>query len=215
MKIKFTHIIFAFLGFVLLATPALADDLNSDDEQRAEKFVNETVVEFIAILQNSTDRAQREQGFRDLLAERANMRRIAGFTLGQFRRTISKEDFVTFQQLINEVIIRVYANRLGAYSNEKVKVLGTRAKGKNFIVSSKIIFTDNQEPIGVDWWLRKEKTGAFKLFDVRVLGVWMAQEQRASFTSILKNNKGDMQALFRHLRQQLEQPKATTQKTSG
>ena len=38
------------------------------------------------------------------------------------------------------------------------------------------------------------KDGSFSLFDVRVIGVWMAQEQRDSFASVLKNNRGDISA---------------------
>jgi len=49
----------------------------------------------------------------------------------------------------------------------------------------------------------REKNGSFTLFDVRVLGVWMAQEQRDSFSSVLKNNKGDIDTLLEHIRQQV------------
>jgi len=51
--------------------------------------------------------------------------------------------------------------------------------------------------------LRLEKDGSFTLFDVRVLGVWMAQEQRDSFASVLKNNRGDINALLNHLRSKI------------
>jgi phospholipid transport system substrate-binding protein len=36
-----------------------------------------------------------------------------------------------------------------------------------------------------------------------VLGVWMAQEQRDSFSSVLKNNKGDIETLLQHIRNQV------------
>ncbi len=194
------RILALFLGFLLLATPVAW----ADDEKRAQTFVTEMADEAITILQKSTTRKAREQGFRTLLAERANMRRIAGFTLGQFRRDISPEDFETFQGLLNELIIKVYANRLSEYSNEKVIVTGSQSKKANFIVSSKIEFANGREPIGVDWWLRKEKDDSFTLFDLRVLGVWMAQEQRDSFASVLKNNRGDIQALLKHIRKQIK-----------
>ena len=54
-----------------------------------------------------------------------------------------------------------------------------------------------------DCGLVREKDGGYSLFDVQVLGVWMAQEQRASFSSVLKNNKGDINALLEHLRKQI------------
>lgn len=185
-----------------LASPAWADD-TSADEKRAKTFVTELADEAITILKTQTTREGREAGFRKILDERANMRRIARFTLGQFGRQISKEDFATFETLLGEFIVKVYANRLGEYSDEKVIVGKAQAKKKNVIVDSRIEFANGRDPIDIDWWLRLEKDGSLTLFDVRVLGVWMAQEQRDAFASVLKNNKGDIKALLEHLRKQI------------
>ncbi|MDB2626747.1 ABC transporter substrate-binding protein, partial [Alphaproteobacteria bacterium] len=149
-------------------------------------------------------RAGREGKFAALLNERANIRRIARFTLGQFGRKISKEDFASFEKLLGQFIVKVYANRLGEYSDEKVIVGKAQAKKKNVIVESRIEFANGRDPIDIDWWLRLEKDGSMTLFDVRVLGVWMAQEQRDAFSSVLKNNKGDINALLDHLRKQIK-----------
>ena len=123
-----------------------------------------------------------------------------GNSVGKFL----KEDFATFETLLGEFIVKVYANRLGEYSDEKVMVGKAQAKKKNVIVDSRIEFANGRDPIDIDWWLRLEKDGSLTLFDVRVLGVWMAQEQRDAFASVLKNNKGDINALLEHLRKQIK-----------
>ena len=186
-----------------LAPPAWADDTQAD-EKRAKTFVTELADEAITILKTQTTREGREVGFRKILDERANMRRIARFTLGPFARKISDKDFATYQQLLNELIIKVYANRLGEYGNEQLIVGRSQSKKKNFIVNSQIEFDNGRQPIAVDWWLYREKDGSFSLFDVRVIGVWMAQEQRDSFASVLKNNRGDISALLGHIRKQIK-----------
>jgi phospholipid transport system substrate-binding protein len=186
-----------------LAAPAWAED-RAADEARAKIFVTDMADEAITILKTQTTREAREAGFRKLLNERANMRRIARFTLGAFARKISDEDFATYQELLNELIIKVYANRLGEYGNEQVVVGRSQSKKKNFIVKSQIEFDNGRQPIDVDWWLYREKDGSFTLFDVRVIGVWMAQEQRDSFASVLKNNRSDISALLGHIRTQIE-----------
>lgn len=188
---------------VSLATPALAED-TAADEERAKIFVTEMADEAITILKTQSSREGREAGFRKLLDERANMRRIARFTLGPSARKISDEDFAVYQNLLNELIIKVYANRLGEYGNEQLVVGRSQSKKKNFIVNSQIEFDNGRQPIGVDWWLYSEKDGSFALFDVRVIGVWMAQEQRDSFASVLKTNRGDISALLGHIRKQIE-----------
>ena len=123
---------------------------------------------------------------------------------GNLVRKISSEDFAKFETLLGEFIVKVYANRLGEYSDEKVMVGKAQAKKKNVIVDSRIEFANGRDPIDIDWWLRLEKDGSLTLFDVRVLGVWMAQEQRDAFASVLKNNKGDINALLEHLRKQIK-----------
>ena len=191
---------FAVGLFGLLPATAQAQEADLD---AARAFVTRLADDAITILSTAQTRAEREAAFGALLDERANMRRIARFTLGQFGRKISKADFATYEALLGEFIVKVYANRLGEYSDEKVMVGKAQAKKKNVVVASRIEFTNGREPIDIDWWLRLEKDGSLTLFDVRVLGVWMAQEQRDAFASVLKNNKGDINALLDHLRKQI------------
>jgi len=188
---------------VSMAPPAWAEG-TAAYEERAKIFVTEIADEAITILKTKSSRKGREAGFRKLLDERANMRRIARFTLGPSAREISDEDFAIYQNLLNELIIKVYANRLGEYGNEQLIVGRSQSKKKNFIVNSQIEFDNGRQPIGVDWWLYREKDGSFSLFDVRVIGVWMAQEQRDTFASVLKTNRGDISALLEHLRKQIQ-----------
>ncbi|MBL6761708.1 MAG: ABC transporter substrate-binding protein, partial [PS1 clade bacterium] len=173
-------IIAAFALMGLLLTPAAAQEA---DLAKAQAFVTSLADDAIMILSTEKSRAGREAAFAALLDERANMRRIARFTLGQFGREISKDDFAAFEKLLGEFIVKVYANRLGEYSDEKVMVGKAQAKKKNVIVGSSIAFANGRDPIDIDWWLRVEKDASLTLFDVRVLGVWMAQEQRDAFAS--------------------------------
>jgi phospholipid transport system substrate-binding protein len=194
-------IITAFVLWAFMLTPGAAQEA---DLAKAQAFVMALADDAIEILSTEKTRAGREAKFATLLNERANIRRIARFTLGQFGRKISKEDFARFEKLLGQFIVKVYANRLGEYSDEKVMVGKAQAKKKNVIVESRIEFANGRDPIDIDWWLRLEKDGSMTLFDVRVLGVWMAQEQRDAFASVLKNNKGDINALLDHLRKQIK-----------
>ena len=170
-----------------------------------ETFVREAADEVIAILTTATSREEREQRFTTMLNARADLRRIGRFALGAQGRRVSQKDFETYQALLETLIIKVYANRLGDYSDEKIIIKGSQQKKRNVIVETQITFTNNREPISLDWWLIEQQDGGFKLFDIRVLGVWMAQEQRDTFTSVLKNNKGDFNALLKHLRRQVKE----------
>lgn len=169
----------------------------------AENFVIEMTNEGIRILTTAQSSADREAQFDKLLSAKVDLRRMGRFALGSFVRKVSKQDFVTYQALLKTMIVKIYSNRLGNYSGEKIVIKDSQKKKRNVVVKSTIHFTNGREPIDIDWWLIAQKQGGYKLFDIRILGVWMMQEQRDVFLSVLKNNRGDFQALLNHLRKEL------------
>lgn len=187
----------------LLALPASA----STDEAKA--FVETVSEKAIAIISDKgASKAKQESDFRALLAENADMDRIAAFALGQYLRTPNDAQRKEYRQLVETFIVKVYVTRLTDYNDEKLSILGARERGENqAIVQSEIRFTNGREPVSVDWWLVK-KDGEYKIFDVNVVGIWLAQEQRSAFTSVIRNNGGNFDALLTHLRSQIGKAEA-------
>lgn len=171
--------------------------------QESELFVNELIDEALTILKSSESAQRREQNFGELIDKRTNMRRIARFTLGAVGRTTSAEELDLFQATLRDMLVRIYANRLAGYSDERVDVISSTQKGRNHLVSSRIIFTNERPPVDMVWWVIEENDGSFSLFDIQILGVWMAQEQRDIFGGILKSNQGKIDALIAHLKEQI------------
>jgi len=175
----------------------------------ARAFVEDVSKRAIGIISDkSTSKAEREAQFGKLLDETADMDRIAAFALGQYLRTPTPEQKTEYLSLVKTFIVKVYVTRLSDYNDEKLDVLSAKTKGdKQAIVQSEIKFTNGREPVTVDWWLIKND-GDFKIFDVNVVGIWLAQEQRSTFTSVIRNNGGDFNALLDHLRKQINKAEA-------
>lgn len=189
--------VFTLFTFAPFMPQAQAQTKNS--VPAAEIFINQAADDIIDILTTSTSQSDREKRFAKLLKQKADLRRMGRFALGQFARKVSKQDFAAYQKLLETLIIKVYSNRMGAYSDEKIIITESQQKKRNVVVKSQIIFANGRPPIALDWWLVEQKRGGYRLFDIRVLGVWLVQEQRDSFSSVLKNNKGNFQALLDHL----------------
>ena len=183
--------------FFLSLSPVMAEK-----SPEAEAFVMDVSNRVIDIL-SYTSTTEKEDAFRTLLNEKANLKRIAAFTLGKYRRQISPAELQEFQSLFESMITKVYANRLGTYEDQKIIVLGSEKKKKDYLVETELRFKDGSDPIAIVWRLRQEKDGRITLFDLRVLGIWMALEQREAFLSILKNNNEDFDVLLDNLRQQI------------
>ena len=183
--------------FFLSLSPVMAEK-----SPEAEAFVMDVSNRVIDIL-NYTSTTEKEDAFRTLLNEKANLKRIAAFTLGKYRRQLSPAELQEFQSLFESMITKVYANRLGTYENQQIIVLGSEKKKKDYLVETELRFKDGSDPIAIVWRLRQEKDGRITLFDLRVLGIWMALEQRETFLSILKNNNENFDVLLDNLRQQI------------
>ena len=183
--------------FFLSISPVMAEK-----SPEAEAFVMDVSNRVIDIL-SYTSTTEKEDAFRTLLNEKANLKRIAAFTLGKYRRQLSPAELKEFQSLFESMITKVYANRLGTYDDQQIIVLGSEKKKKDYLVETELRFKDGSDPIAIVWRLRQEKDGRITLFDLRVLGIWMALEQRETFLSILKNNNEDFDVLLDNLRQQI------------
>ena len=189
---------------IAVATPAPA---HAEADPRA--YVATLGEEAIGVLgDKSLTQDQMESKFRSLLLDALDSRRVGLFARGQYARLPTAEQKEAYFDLLGDFIVEVYLGRLTGYSNEQFVVTGSQEKGKKgreVIVASQIRFADGREPLKVEWWLIRGKEGDLRVFDVNVAGIWMAQEQRGTFTSHIRNNGGKFDSLLDHLRHQAGQ----------
>lgn len=193
--------------FLIATALTVVSPARAGDDPAAEAFVNEIAQEAIQILSNKDyTAADREAAFRLLFINNSDIPRIANFALGQYARKPNVQQKAEYQELLEDFIVKIYVTRLSEYNDQAFTVLGSRAKGNKgteVLVQSRIDFTNGREPVATEWWLLK-KNGTYRIFDLKVVGIWLAQEQRASFSSVIRNNNDDFNALLDHLRAQIE-----------
>lgn len=196
----------AALAFGLLTAQARADD------KPAERFVMQLVGQAVDILADQQQpEDERREAFRALLLENVDMRRLPAFLLGQYARLPDDSQKQEYLHLLQEFTTRIYFVRLQEYADDSIQVTGSRDKnnGREVVVTGSIRLRDRDKPLSLDWWLLRQpgEDGAadsFRVFDVRVAGIWLAQEQRSGFVSVIRNNQGSFDALLSHLRRQID-----------
>lgn len=181
---------------LLAAGPAMAAD-------PATTFVNDNIQKGLAILNNKAlSPDQKRTQFEHLLLGLVDVRRIAVFTLGQYRRSTSPADVDAFVAAFRDYAVAAYQSYFAKYSSQTLKVTGsTQRAPTDYIVTTQMIDTKDSSgrpPLEVDFRVRTD-TGKPVLVDVAVAGVWLSLEQRDQFTAFLGQNNGNIHALIGHL----------------
>jgi phospholipid transport system substrate-binding protein len=179
---------------LLAASPALA--VNA-----AESFVDDNIHKGLDILRDKRlNTTQRRDQFETLLLGLVDVRRIALFTLGQYRRSAPPEDVDAFVNAFKNYATAAYQSYFSKYTNQTLKVIGsTERNPTDFIVQTQLIdASSSQAPAEVDFRVRTD-TGKPVLVDVAYQGVWLSLEQRDQFVAFLGQNNGNVRTLIAHL----------------
>lgn len=197
------HVVHALAGLVacvLLATaPGSATASASESTSDFVKMLGDRAIALLTV-QDITE-AERETRFRRLLQESFDVRRIGRFVLGRYARKADAETIKTYNQLFEDLIVVTYATRFAQYSGQTfaIKRATKPTKRGDSIVLTEIVSADGGPPIRVDWQVNNAK-GRNKIVDVRVEGVSMSVTQREEFTTVIRQNNGEISALLKALR---------------
>jgi phospholipid transport system substrate-binding protein len=186
----------AVVGLGLTSLPAAAAN-------PAENFVQDNIHKGLDLLNNRAASAdQRRTQFATFLLGLTDMKRIADFTLGQYRRSASPADLAAFDAAFQTYAVAVYQSYFARYAGQTLKVTGSQARAADdFIVNTQLIDPNDhsgQAPLVVEFRVRTD-TGKPVVIDFSVSGIWLAIEERDQFTSFLGQNGGNIALLNSHL----------------
>jgi phospholipid transport system substrate-binding protein len=192
---------------VLLAALALAIPFVAAEQASAatpaEAFVSSNVDRGLTILNNgSLSTEQKRQQFERFLLSLTDMKRIAMFTLGQYRRGAAESDLDAFSSAFQNYAVAVYQSYFARYAGQTLQVTGSTNVGPQDDVVRTVLVDPHdksgQQPLEVDFRVKSD-TGRPQVVDFSVGGIWLGQEERDQFTAFLGQNNGDIHALIAHL----------------
>jgi phospholipid transport system substrate-binding protein len=169
----------------------------------AESFVQTNVQKGLAILNNKgLSEDQKRVQFQSFLLGLTDMKRIANFTLGVYRRSASPQDQDEFAAAFQAYAIAVYQSYFAKYSGQSLRVTGSTEKSPgDTIVQTQLIDPNDhsgKQPLEVDFRVLTDN-GKNVVVDFSVGGIWLAIEERDQFSGFLGQNGGNIQTLIKHL----------------
>jgi phospholipid transport system substrate-binding protein len=185
-----------------LAGPAFAAD-------PAETFVSQNIQRGLALLNNKalTPTQKRDQ-FEQFLLGLTDLKRIADFTLGNYRRSAAPADMQAFEVAFQNYAVAVYQFYFSKYSVQTLKVTNsTQRAPTDYIVTTQLVDPAKPQPLEVNFRVRTDGPRPV-VTDVSVEGVWLSLQQRDQFVAFLGQNNGNVRLLITHLSELAKQFKS-------
>ena len=164
-------------------------------------FVDELVTEAINKLADKNLNKDQKAIFVEKVAlENVDIRALGLYTLGELRKSSSKDDIFDYQKSFEKYFLKSLTSRLTDYSSSKFEILGDDKKSVNYtIVNSKIIPADGGPEIKIDWRIYTKDPEKPLIRDLIVEGLSLARTQKEEFASILSSNDNDIKILVNKL----------------
>ena len=126
---------------------------------------------------------------------------IGFYTLGKHRKNLNEDKKVEFKKIFREYFLKSFSTRLVEYKEAKIVVISEDIKNEKYtIVKSKLLATSNRPEIAIDWRVYTKDPSKPLIRDLIIEGLSLARTQKEEFNSIITNNGGDINALFRTLK---------------
>lgn len=193
-------------------------------DEATEKYILENANSALQSLNDSSlTGAERRAEFKELMDEFTDIELIAMQVLDHYYRKFSDEEIERFVPVFREYALATYEAELDKYRGNDLSVISSQDQEPNSktkvdsVVKSVIDLPGNQSDLTVLWRVVEfqptskyhEVFGAgYKVSDVALDldggRIWLAQNQRQQFLSILDRNGGDMDDLIEKVKAETE-----------
>jgi phospholipid transport system substrate-binding protein len=178
MKMLHRWILLCVLGFAAVA-PARADTAPDELIRQVSVEVIDTVKADKAIQAGDVGRIV-------LLVDAkvmpyVNFQRMTASAVGRNWRSATPEQQKRLQEEFKTLLVRSYAGALTQVKEQTVQLKPMRANAGDNEVVVRTEIKGKGEPVQLDYRLEKSGDG-WKIYDVNVLGVWLVEQYRTSFS---------------------------------
>ena len=163
-------------------------------------FVQSVVDEASSILSKNFTKEQKIEKLKSIAKDTVDIIGIGYYSLGKHSKNLDEEQKKKYLELFEKYFLKSFSSRLAEYSDPKIEVLSQeKLNDKYTMVSSVLLATEDKPEVKIDWRIKTKDPNNPLILNVTIEGVSLARVQREEFNSIIQNNDGDINALFKSL----------------
>ena len=168
-------------------------------------FVQETADEATEALNKRLSKEEKMEKLKIIAKKTVDVKGIGNYSLGTHRKTISDQQKDEYFEIFEQYFLKSFASRLAEYTDPKIRVDSQKKLNDKYtMVSSTLLATSEKAEIKIDWRVVTKNPDNPLIIDVIIEGVSLAKVQREEFNSIIQSNDGNINALFKTLREFVE-----------
>ena len=175
--------------------------INAVSAIQPDVFVQSTVNRASKILSENISKESKISELKKIALETVDIQGIGFYTLGPLRKTINDNQKEEYIKLFNDYFLKSFSSRLSEYTNPEINVFDKEVLNKNYTIVNSILKGTKERPeVKIDWRIYTKDPENPLIRDLIIEGLSLARTQKEEFSSILNSNDGDINALFKTLK---------------
>ena len=185
--------IFSLLLFVFFfVNPSIAKE--------PSVLITEIVNEASIILSSSDPVESKIIKLNNIAEKNVDINGIGMYTLGKYRKILSEDEKIKYKKLFKSYFLKSFSSRLVDYSDPKINVVSENKLNEKYTIVNTVLEETSKNPeIKIDWRIYTKNPDRPLIRDLIVEGLSLARTQKEEFKSIIQNNNGDINSLFKSL----------------
>ncbi len=170
-----------------------------------KEFVQQTVDDAARALRQGLNQDAKIIKLKTIAKKTVDIRGIGFYSLGKYRKTISDQKKKEYLDIFTKYFLKSFSSRLAQYSDPKIIVNSQKKLNDKYtMVSSVLIATNDKPEVKIEWRVITKDPDNPLIIDLIIEGVSLAKVQKEEFYSIMQSNDGDINALFKNLKEFVE-----------
>jgi len=175
--------------------------LNSVSHAKDPSELINGIVNEAALILKSTDPVESKIIKLNDIAERSvDISGIGMYALGKHKKLMSEDEKTKYKKLFKSYFLKSFSSRLVDYTDPKINVVSQKKINEKYTIVNSILEATSKRPqVKIDWRIYTKNPDKPLIRDLIVEGLSLARTQKEEFNSIIQNNDGDINSLFKTL----------------
>ena len=168
--------------------------------KESNQLIREIVDEAASVLSSSKSINLKIETLNDIAERSVDINGIGMYTLGKYRKIISDEQKTRYKKLFKLYFLKSFSSRLVDYTDPKIEIISQKKINEKYTIVNSILKATSKNPeVKIDWRVYTKNPEKPMIRDLIVEGLSLARTQKEEFNSVIQNNEGDINALFKIL----------------